>query len=742
MIDKETVQRIKDAANIVDVVGDYVQLVRRGANYMGLCPFHNERTPSFSVNPRRNFCYCFSCHKGGSPINFIIEKENISYHDALLQLAAKYGIEVHERELSDEERRRQDQRESMFTANRWAMEYFEHNLTGTQEGRDIGLQYFYQRGLTDEAIRAFHLGYAIDRGNDLVGAATKAGYETETLTELGLLGRSQQGDRLYDRFRGRVIFPVFTTSGKVVAFGGRTLKKDDKAKYINSPESVIYSKSNELYGIYQAKSAISKLDKCFLVEGYMDVIGMWQSGMQNVVASSGTALTDGQIAAIHRFTSNVTILYDGDSAGIHAALRGIDMFLSHGLNVKVLLLPDGHDPDSFARQNTPEQFQQYVEAHETDIIRFKADVLLRESGNDPARRAEAIRSIVTSLACIPDNIARTIYIGECAKILSVPEDVIAMETRRYREKAVADARRRRDRQAIDARGNTAQGNPPAAPDGPAYQRPDAGQQTPATPQQTPGQKPKRPDRVASVLHQCEEQVLTYCVRYGMVDFMEYLTDNDEKQKVYVAQFVDEETSVDSLTFSDPDFLRVFQEIMALRPSFEEARGEYLAILQEKYEEERSRRYDELRLQALSIEDLKSAERNIDSELESRLAADIYEHSATWLASELASHEDDTIRAIVTRMITRQHQLSKVYQQPGQHIPDESERLPELVPRAINEWKDAILMLRIRDLRSEMATAMTEGDTARATELQLQIEQMIHLRTLVAGKIGDRILSIR
>lgn len=338
MIDKATAERIKSAADIVEVVSDYVHLTRRGANYMGLCPFHNERTPSFSVNKNRNFCYCFSCHKGGSPVNFIMEKEGVSYHDALLYLADKYGIKVEERELSDEERNAITEREGMYVANEWAMKRMQANLMTTEEGKTVGLQYFYSREVTDEAIREFRLGYCLDTGHDLVDAAHHAALDMDVLKRVGLIGTSGSG-RNYDRFHGRVIFPILNSSGKPIAFGGRDLK-GGPAKYINSPESAIYVKSNELYGIFQAKSEIVKQDRCYLVEGYMDVIGMWQSGLRNVIASSGTALTDGQIALIHRFTNNVTLIYDGDAAGIKAALRGINMLLSHKLNVKVLLLPE------------------------------------------------------------------------------------------------------------------------------------------------------------------------------------------------------------------------------------------------------------------------------------------------------------------------------------------------------------------------------------------------------------------
>ena len=729
MIDKATVQRIKDAADIVEVVSDYVHLTRRGSNYMGLCPFHNERTPSFSVNKRRNFCYCFSCHKGGSPVNFIMEKEGISYHDALLQLAAKYGIEVHERELSDEERDLQNERDSMFTANKWAMEQMSANLTETDEGKDVGLQYFYQRGLTDEAIRAFHLGYAIDRGNALASAARNAGYDQEILVKLGVLGKSQD-ERIYDRFRGRVIFPVFTTSGKVVAFGGRTLK-GDKAKYINSPESEIYKKSNELYGIYQAKNSIVREDKCFLVEGYMDVIGMWQSGLQNVVASSGTALTDGQIAMIHRFTSNVTLIYDGDNAGIHAALRGIDMLLSHRLNVKVLLLPDGHDPDSFAKAHTPDEFRQYIADNETDIIRFKTKVLLDASGNDPQQRSAAIHSIVESLACIPDNIARNVYIGECARLLGVEESVIAVETRRAREKAVSNASRARSYTAIGTTDTPPSNTQPAA-------QGQTAQPAQTTAPTTTGKRKLTPlDRR---LQKCEEEVLRYCVRYGMLYFCEGIDSNGEPVQMNINQYVRSELSEDNMTFSVEAYRKVFEELDRLSASFNEAFAEFAASKEPEYEQVRNNRYAELSAMQLSLADMQSEEQRLEQAIAERRNADLAEFAMIWPGQQLASDEDNDVRTTSTRLLTAKYQLSRVYSRNGAHVADESERLGELIPRALDEWKDSILQQRQQDLRKQLAEASAAGETDTESRIQQELFDLIAMRSQVARNIGDRIIS--
>ena len=432
MIDQPTIDRILDAANIVDVVSEFVTLRKRGVNYVGLCPFHADKSPSFYVSPAKNICKCFACGEGGTAVHFIMKHEQLSYYDALRYLAKKYNIEIQERELTEREKQIRGERESMLIVNNWAGQYFSTLLHEHPEGKSIGMRYFAERGLREDTIRKFQLGYSLDQRDALYQAALKAGYKKEYLEKTGLVITYENGS-VSDRFRGRVIFPVHTLSGKIVAFGGRVLKKNEKtAKYVNSPESEIYHKSNELYGIYFAKQAIVKQDRCFLVEGYMDVIGMHQVGVENVVASSGTALTQGQIRLIHRFTNNITVLYDGDAAGIKAALRGIDMLLEEGMNVKVVLLPDGEDPDSFAKSHGASEFAEYISRHETDFIRFKTSLLLTEAGNDPIKRAALISDIVRSVAVIPDNIARSVYIRECGTMLEIDEQVVLNEVNKVR----------------------------------------------------------------------------------------------------------------------------------------------------------------------------------------------------------------------------------------------------------------------------------------------------------------------
>ena len=427
MIDKQTVDKILDAAQIVDVVSDFVTLRKRGVNYIGLCPFHDEKTGSFTVSPAKGIFKCFGCGKGGGPVHFIMEHEQLDYPGALKYLAKKYHIEVVEKELTPEEQQSQSDREAMFALNTWAQSYFTKQMNDTDEGRAIGLSYFHSRGFTDETIEKFGLGYCLDKSDVMTMTALNSGYKADFIEKCGLGNRRDNGT-WYDRFRGRVMFPVHTLSGKVVAFGGRVLKKDDKtAKYVNSPESEIYHKSNELYGIYFAKQSIVKQDRCFLVEGYTDVISMHQAGITNVVASSGTSLTPGQIRLIHRFTPNITVLYDGDAAGIKASIRGIDLLLEEGMNVKVVLLPDGEDPDSYAQNNNASDFIDFIDKNQVDFIRFKIQLLLDEIGNDPIKKAGLIQDVVHSISLIPDNIVRSVYAKECATQLDIDEKVVLAE---------------------------------------------------------------------------------------------------------------------------------------------------------------------------------------------------------------------------------------------------------------------------------------------------------------------------
>ena len=434
MIDKPTIARIMDSTKIEEVVSEFVTLKKRGINYIGLCPFHNDSHPSFSVSPTRGICHCFTCGKGGNAVNFLMELEQMSYPDALRWLAKKYNIEIQEREMTNEEKQRESERESMYIVNDWAAKYFQDILQNDVDGRAIGMQYFRSRGFRDDIIRKFQLGFALPQRTALFDEAVKKGYNPKYLTATGLCfkvdkdeaGNKSGQDQYLDRFSGRAIFPWTSVSGKIVAFGGRVLDSRTKGvnqKYVNSPDSEIYHKERELYGLYQAKKAIAKEDCVYMVEGYTDVISMHQCGIENVVANSGTALSIHQIRLLHRFTSNIVLLYDGDAAGVHAALRGTDMLLEEEMNVKVLLLPDGNDPDSFARNHTAEDFRKYIEDHQKDFIQFKTDISLR-GVTDPVKRSQAINSIVESISKIKNQITRASYITDCAHRLGVNEAII------------------------------------------------------------------------------------------------------------------------------------------------------------------------------------------------------------------------------------------------------------------------------------------------------------------------------
>lgn len=467
MIDRATINKIMDAANIVDVVSDFVTLKRAGANLKGLCPFHDDRTPSFIVSPAKNYCKCFACGKGGNPVGFIMEHEQASYPDALRYLAKKYGITIEEHELTPEDLQHQDDRESMFIVNEWANKWFQQQLHDTTEGRAIGLSYFRERGFRDDIIEKFQLGFCPDKNVESpneegrilrTGAmshdALKAGYQEKYLIndpETGIgTGVSIKNDKgcLRDRYWGRVMFPIFTISGKVVGFGGRVLNAATKGvniKYQNSPESIIYSKKRELYGLFQAKQAIRRNNLCYLVEGYTDVMAMHQSGIENVVASSGTALTNDQIRLIHRLTDNITVIYDGDAAGIKASQRGIDLLLAQGMNVRLLLLPDGDDPDSFARKHNAEEYQEYLSQHQVDFIKFKVNLLMEEAQGDPIKKSQLVNNIVQSIACIPNEITRSIYVQETARTMQIQEQLIVSAVAQQISENLASERRQRER---------------------------------------------------------------------------------------------------------------------------------------------------------------------------------------------------------------------------------------------------------------------------------------------------------
>ena len=558
MIDQFTIEKILDAANIVDVVSEFVTLRRRGVNYVGLCPFHNEKTPSFYVSPSKGICKCFSCGKGGNVIHFLMEHEQMSYWDAAKWLARKYGIPYSERELTESEKALQNERESLFITNQFALDFFKNTLLGTDKGRAIGLAYFRKRGFRDDILEKFHLGYCPDEPDALARAALAKGFTKENLVKTGLCYERENDGQLRDRFHGRVIFPVHSIAGKVVAFGGRIMSSDAKvAKYVNSPESVIYSKSRELYGLYQAKQAIVRKDRCFLVEGYADVISMFQSGVENVVASSGTSLTPGQIRLIHRFTNNITVLYDGDKAGIKASLRGIDMLLAEGMNVKVLLLPDGEDPDSFAQSHSATDFQKYIDSHQVDFIRFKVNLLMEDAADDPYSRSELIKSITQSISVIQDPIVRSVYITECSQIMKIDERLL-----------INDVNRRQREQAQAAPQPTQQQNTPEPAESQEPEPEQADESAPKAPepQLSPEDRLRQEIRALKQegfgpMMEKERLLSQLIVRYGGKIMCTYQDEDGQDQNMTVGQFIVGSLQNDGLEFRHPVYKR-FTEIMA------------------------------------------------------------------------------------------------------------------------------------------------------------------------------------
>ena len=562
MIDQLTIEKILDAANIVDVVSEFVTLRRRGVNYVGLCPFHNEKTPSFYVSPSKGICKCFSCGKGGNVIHFLMEHEQMSYWDAAKWLARKYGVPYNERELTESEKAIQNERESMFITNQFALDFFKDTLLNTDKGRAIGLAYFRKRGFRDDILEKFHLGYCPDEPDALARAALAKGYTRENLIKTGLCYERENDGQLRDRFHGRVIFPVHSIAGKVVAFGGRIMSSEAKvAKYVNSPESIIYSKSRDLYGLWQAKQAIVRKDRCFLVEGYADVISMFQSGVENVVASSGTSLTPGQIRLIHRFTNNITVLYDGDKAGIKASLRGIDMLLAEGMNVKVLVLPDGEDPDSFAQGRGATAFQQYIETHQVDFIRFKVNLLMEDAADDPYSRSELIKSITQSISVIQDPIVRSVYITECSQIMKIDERLLINDVnRRQREQAQAAPPIQRPAQSADENGQNPE---PTAAESDNSETPS----DPAPEPEISAEDKLRQDIRAlkregfGPMMEKERLLSQLIVRYGGKLMCTFQDEEGQEQDMTVGQFIVGSLQNDGLEFRHPVYKR-FVELMA------------------------------------------------------------------------------------------------------------------------------------------------------------------------------------
>ena len=692
MIDQPTIDRILDAVQIVDIVSDFVTLRKRGVNYVGLCPFHDDKTPSFYVSPSKGLCKCFSCGKGGNAVHFIMEHEQMSYPEALKYLAKKYGIEIKERELSSEEKLMQSERESLFIVNNFARDYFQNILKNHVDGRSIGMAYFRNRGFRDDIIEKFQLGYCTESHDAMAQEAIKKGFKKEYLVKTGLCYETDD-HRLRDRFWGRVIFPVHTLSGKVVAFGGRVLSsatKGVKVKYVNSPESEIYHKSSELYGIYFAKQAIVKQDRCFLVEGYTDVISMHQSGVENVVASSGTALTPGQIKLIHRFTNNITVLYDGDVAGIKASLRGIDMLLEEGMNIKVCLLPDGEDPDSFARKHNATEFQKFIQDNETDFIRFKTNLLLEDAGKDPIKRAELIGNLVQSISIIPEAIVRDVYIKECSQLLRIEDKLLVSEVAKRRETQAekqAEQRNRETRKNNAAR-DAAQAplpdgmQPPYPEDIPPYpmdgEMPDGGAPLPPETAEYVSYIPQE-GKEGQEFYKYERLILQMVVRYGEKVLCNVPDEEGKEIPITVTEYVVNDLKEDELAFHNP----------------------------------------------LHRQMLTEAAEHIHNE---GFTAERY----------FLAHPDQTISRLSVDLINVRYQLSK-YHSKSQKIVTDEERLYELVPMLMINFKYAIVTEELKHMLYALQDPALAHDNEKCNSLMQRYNEMREVQSLMAKRLGDRVV---
>ena len=730
-IDRETVVKIIDAADIVDVVSDFVSLKRRGANYIGLCPFHNERTPSFSVSKSKGICKCFSCGKGGSPVNFLMELEQMSYNDALRYLAKKYHIEIKEHEMTEAEREAATERESMLAVNEFALQHFENNINNTDDGRDIGLSYFHERGINDVSIKRFRLGYSLDKCDDLLSSAKAKGYNEKYLVNTGLCIQNE-GGKIYDRFKGRVMYPILGISGKVLGFGGRTLRKDkDVAKYVNSPESIIYRKSYELYGLYQAKQAIVKKDKCILVEGYMDVISMSQSGIENVVASSGTSLTEGQIRLIHRFTENVTVIYDSDPAGIKASLRGIDMLLAEGLNIKVMLLPEGEDPDSFAQSHSTSELEEYLASNEQDFIAFKTSILLQGVENDPIQRSKAINDIVRSISVVPDEITRAIYIKECSRRLEIDEKLLTRQV----AKKIADRREKESQQR--QRQSAAQSIEPLVDVEQPQTEDIAWQEAEIKPKQTPANVVDQ--KMSQYLEPYEREVLRYVLKYGMLTLCEEFDEKGNAKLLNVLDYVVRELADDEISFLNPQYAKVFEVVRnEVTSSFADDLRRKEIQLQEEKQRMLAKGIAEIQKTAINLSEIKGQEKILEEECEAVYQSGLIEYSVMYIVNNLISSPDDVVRKVTTNLVSEKYVLSKVHTKFAK-IDTEQDKIVELVPRAIFEWKDAILECKLRDIKAQLRSCT---DVNEQLALMSQCMELQQIKIAFAKYLGERIVAPR
>ena len=650
MIDRITIDKIRSAANIYDIVKEFVTLKKAGANYKGLCPFHDEKTPSFIVSPSKQLYKCFSCGQGGDAVGFIMKHEQMTYPEALKWIAKRYGIEVKEKEETEEEKKESSEREAMFAANQWARDYFTDTLYNNVEGVAIGMAYFRARGFRDDIIKKFQLGFCLPERNAMAQAALKRGYEEEYLVKTGLCVKTEDG-KLLDRYHGRVIFPVHTISGRVVAFGGRVLnteKQKNVGKYVNSPDSLIYNKSYELYGLYLAKHAITKHDRCFLVEGYTDVISMHQAGIENVVSSSGTSLTVGQIRLLRRFTHNITLLYDGDAAGIKASLRGIDLLLQEGMNIKVVLLPEGEDPDSFARNNNAQKYWEYIEANQTDFIRFKTNLLLKDAENDPQQRSNVIKDIVNSIAVIPDRIVRQTYISQCAEQVKMEERIITAEVGKQIH---------------------------------ANNRPEGATEQPTNAEAQP--TPTATNTIARSIadsSQKEFELIKAIIRHGSALLFSEETEEGTTVDWTVANYIAADLQNDGIAFQTPLYAQILSEALPLADT---AESKYVSL------------------------------------------------------HHFMQAETPEIQQLATQVAEDNYALSK--KQLEEHNPDEN-RLVELIPHLLNEYKFHIVEARLKELLLELRNPEVLASPERARAIMEEHARFNQLKKVLSPMIGTRIIT--
>ena len=681
MIDRSTTIKIQEAAQIVDVVSDFVTLKKSGANYKGLCPFHDDRTPSFTVSPAKNYCKCFACGKGGSPVGFIMEHEQLSYPDALRYLAKKYGIQIEERELTAEERAAQSERESMFILNEWALRWFQRQMHETPDGRAIGLSYFRERGFRDDIIQKFQLGFC-PKGRDVMSqSAMKEGYKEQYLVGTGLSIKREDGS-VVDRFWGRVMFPWHTVGGKVAGFGGRVLDAATKGvavKYQNSPESAIYSKRRELYGLFQAKQAIVKADQVYMVEGYTDVISMHQCGIENVVANSGTALTKEQIHLLHRFTNNITLLYDGDEAGIHAAQRGTDMLLAAGMNVQILLLPDGDDPDSFARKHTANDFRQYVEEHKVDFLKFKTTLAMNQAQNDPRKLSQLVADIVTSISFIPDEITRTLYIRETAQMMQMQEQMIYRAVQNQMSKNREEEYKRRnsptptnDQQPVADQSLHTDQSPVVEPPAQGLSDIDAAPSALSTASVPPASSAREHAAPATEL-----LLAQLIVRYGEKIICEAEDGEGNAVPLSVTEFIFYSLTQDGLAFAQPLAQVVLDK--AMKHVHDEG------FVAEKY---------------------------------------------------FLSHRNQQLSQATFQLCMDKEELSKYHSRDQQLVPDSS-RLLELTSHVLADMKLSIARQKINNVRADMENPAMKS---QQRELLVRFKELKDAESRLAKECGDRVLK--